>query len=84
MGRSIEQVAKEYIEDGWAHCPRCKSSQIEAGSFDFEGNFVYQKVTCYDCGLFWIDQYLLSFIDIDGRFLNEDGTLKEAEDDVRD
>ena len=78
MARDLEQVAKEYIEEGWAHCPRCKSDQIEGHDFDFEGNFVYQNVTCNACGLEWTDQYLLSFIDIDGRFVNSDDTLKEV------
>ena len=82
MARHLEQIAKEYVEGGWAHCPRCKSDQIEGRAFDFEGNEVSQRVVCMDCGLEWSDIYRLTNISLESRFIDiENWTLREAGDD---
>lgn len=65
---TLEEQA-DYVREGYGQCPYCKSDQIEGGSWENEGNIVWQRVSCFDCGRSWQDIYELSNIDQ----MNEEG-----------
>ena len=60
MKRLTRRQAAAYVKDGWAHCPYCKSENIEGGSVDIEGNEAFQEVTCNDCESVWQDVFTLT------------------------
>lgn len=41
-------------------CPRCNSSDIEAGNMDIDTGSAGQEVSCNPCGLAWWDEYELT------------------------
>jgi hypothetical protein len=51
---------KEYKASGASICPKCKSDQIEGGSFDVDSNHCTQELACLDCNFEWVDQYTLT------------------------
>ena len=55
-----KRQAEEYVKKGWGHCPYCKAFEIEGGSFDFDGNQVFQEVSCLVCEKTWVDVYTLT------------------------
>jgi len=40
-------------------CPKCKSSEIEGGSFNADTGYAYQEMNCLECCHEWRDVYLL-------------------------
>ena len=50
----------EYLKHPY-HCPFCKSTRIEAGTFD--GETQSQAVDCLNCGRQWKDVYTLTDIE---------------------
>lgn len=55
---------KKYLKSPY-FCPECKSDQVEGrGGFDFEGDSVFQKVECLDCGAVWTDQYRIFDVEL--------------------
>ena len=53
-------AARRYVEDGGAYCWNCDSNDIEASSYDAEGNVVIFRVKCLDCGATWGDVHTLT------------------------
>mgnify|MGYP001419004486 CR=1 FL=1 len=56
--------AREYVKEGYAHCPICGSDEIEGGSVEIDGKICWQSVHCIDCMAEWDDIYELTFIEI--------------------
>lgn len=36
-------------------CPKCNSTSISAGNFEFDGDSGYQSVVCDDCEFVWME-----------------------------
>jgi len=55
-----DEVEREYLEA--AHlCPKCKSDEIDGvGGYDAEGDEIFHKVECLNCGTTWTDRYKLN------------------------
>lgn len=56
-----EKQKQEYLRVG-SLCPYCRNGNIEGSSIDYEGNQMFQNVTCTECGKRWIDVYTLNDI----------------------
>jgi len=54
-----ERMAAEYVANGGAQCPFCRSSELEGGSQDADGPTIVQKIKCLACGRRWYDVYHL-------------------------
>jgi len=54
-----DEVEREHLKA--AHiCPKCKSKDIDGvGSYDAEGDEIFHKVECLNCGTTWTDRYKL-------------------------
>ena len=66
MNQLTPEQEKAYIKDGWAHCPVCKSEQIEGGHIEVIGNEAYQEVRCLEpnCDHAWNDIYTLNSVEL--------------------
>lgn len=64
MAELTKAQRKNYVENGYSHCPKCKSSNIEAGSLEVSDNQVWQDVKCLDCGLEYNDIYTLTSVEV--------------------
>lgn len=53
------KTTAEYIAAS-SDCPRCNSSDINAGSLDVDCGSCGQEVNCEACGLSWWDEYTLT------------------------
>lgn len=42
-------------------CPECQDNDLDGDSWDLDGSYVSQKVTCVTCGAEWTDTYSLAF-----------------------
>ena len=42
-------------------CPKCKSTEVDYDSMQYEGDFVYYPVECTDCGHEFNEYYDLVF-----------------------
>lgn len=58
-------------------CPYCRSPDIVGGSYEHEGDHIYQDVKCLACGPTWTDEYTLSGI----TEMEPEPAEKEAADD---
>jgi len=58
--KTDEEKQENYIKGEGCFCPHCGSDQIEGGSFNGEGNLVFQKINCMDCEESWDDVYTLT------------------------
>ncbi len=56
----MKLTQQEYIDRGGCHCPFCQSDQTDGTSTDFDGAYVFLKITCLDCEETWRDVYTLS------------------------
>jgi len=50
---------KDYVRGKYNKCPFCDSQDIEGHSWDYNGDWVSQEVTCIECGGCWEDIYSL-------------------------
>jgi transposase-like protein len=50
---------KAYIEGESAHCPLCKSDDIEGDHMEVDSTGAWQEVKCNACGATWQDVYKL-------------------------
>ena len=50
-----EKLKASYLKDP-AHCPYCKSNNLDVRIFDGET----QEVVCLDCEQYWLDIYTLT------------------------
>jgi hypothetical protein len=48
-----------YISGKTDACPFCGSVDIEGSSWDYDGDWTSQEVTCLECGGCWKDIYSL-------------------------
>lgn len=55
---------KDYVKKGFAHCPFCKSSDIDGESVNIDGKTAIQDIGCLNCGAQWTDVYKLTGIDV--------------------
>ena len=63
-----------YVKEGGGACPWCESMELDGSGFEFEGNQVWQKITCGDCHNEWIDVFRLSTVEsMTGRVLSKAG-----------
>ena len=42
------------------HCPVCNGTQIEGGSYEHEGCYVYREGWCNDCDAKWFATYMIN------------------------
>lgn len=54
---------EKYLKGEGGHCPYCGSGDIEGASWDYEGGYVYQDVTCLICEKAWQDSYTLTDVE---------------------
>jgi len=59
MSSLTEKQKEEYLKDS-SVCPFCKSSNIEGGPVEINGNEADQRVSCNECNKSWIDIYTLT------------------------
>lgn len=57
-----EDKQKEYLEHP-SRCPVCNSGELEGGSYQGDGNHIFQNIHCLNCGALWDDVYTLTGID---------------------
>lgn len=59
-----KQAYMDKLRNDFSHCPHCGSSDLTAS--DYNGDRILScRVTCYDCGLNWLEEYqLIHCIDI--------------------
>jgi transposase-like protein len=57
-------TSTEYVADGGGRCPFCRSREIEGSQHDYEGDKVYQNITCRSCNREWTDIYALTGYDV--------------------
>jgi transposase-like protein len=43
-------------------CPYCRNEDIVGGSYEYEGDHIYQDVKCLVCGRTWTDEFTLTGI----------------------
>lgn len=55
-----QKKINKYVKDGGGYCPFCGSADYGGHSLDFEGNAIYQRISCNDCGRDWVDCYTLT------------------------
>lgn len=56
---------KEYADQGGNECPVCGETDLNYDTFEVEGCFVYQQVSC-GCGVLWYDTYeLMGYGEVD-------------------
>ena len=41
----------------WQTCPVCGGTLFEGGPLQIDGEFVWQKLDCHDCGTVWDEVY---------------------------
>jgi len=58
MTLSGEQI-KDYVRQGGTICPYCGSREIEGGTMDADGDYVWCVVDCNNCHMQWQDSYRL-------------------------
>lgn len=51
-----------YIQQEEAGCPKCRQSDIEAGSENFEADGIYRNYRCNTCEASWSEKYQLTAI----------------------
>ena len=64
-GEWIEGQGRRYLDKHGSVCPICECDAIEGGPFQSDGNTVWQKVNCIECGAEWDDIYYLREVEID-------------------
>jgi len=74
MKKNPPKFLHKYFEHSGCVCPFCGKEGVQAGDNDFEGNYVWQNVSCDECGKEWTDQYRM-----DGICVEEDFYPKEDE-----
>lgn len=57
-----EKDKQEYLSNP-NRCPKCKSENISAVDYGFEGSAVWSEVSCYDCNFKWRDIYQLKDVE---------------------
>lgn len=50
---------KQYVANDGLRCPFCFADDIRGESFNVENGYVYQEVSCGECGESWEDLYQL-------------------------
>lgn len=58
------EMVREYIDCRGTHYPFCRSSEIEAGTVEADGDSAWPRVTCEECGKEWQDVFYLGAVDI--------------------
>ncbi len=53
-------TTEEYVDEIGYQCPVCRGHNLSTKSFDGDAGFVWQNVSCDDCGSTWKDVYTLS------------------------
>lgn len=51
-------------------CPKCGSSNVEYDTYEMEDDYIFQKITCNECGCEFTDCYRMVY---DGYNLFENG-----------
>ena len=62
MSKLTKEQIKQYVNGGYNRCPYCYSTEIEAGSYEFDDNYAWAIVVCNDCNEEWNDIYTLTGI----------------------
>lgn len=57
--RLAAMTPEQYVSEGGARCPNCRSQDLEGGSVDILDGAACQQVGCNDCDATWIDTYRL-------------------------
>ena len=57
---SVALSPSQYVKGLGLSCPCCQAQEGEGSSWDYETPFVWQKVTCLNCGASWTDFYQLT------------------------
>ena len=55
---------KHYVEHQGTTCPYCGSTDLEVGTFQADGGYAWQDVTCSGCARSWEDVYRLVEVDV--------------------
>ena len=56
------EQALGYLTRRGSGCPRCRDTNIEGGSYDYDTGTIYQGMLCNACGARWDDAYELDRI----------------------
>jgi hypothetical protein len=56
---------KHYIDHQGTTCPYCGGKDLEGGSFNADGGYAWQSITCSGCGCEWDDVYRLVEVEIE-------------------
>ena len=65
----------EYVEGRGLKCPVCRSSRVDAGGLDFDGDIgSYSDVSCRDCNAYWTEYFTMTGY---GELIADDGTAIE-------
>ncbi len=59
-----EDQMKAYIAAGGVRCPICGSADIEGAQVEIDGGRATQTVSCVRCCAEWIDDYVLTGIEL--------------------
>lgn len=77
------QVA--YQAGGREYCPYCENSQLSFGSVSFEGDYVFQDISCNDCSKEWRDSYeFKEFVPASARGVESQHTDPENDEEADD
>ena len=63
MSKLTKEQIDKYVKSGGVKCPKCESEQLEGGQFEADAGFVYQPITCNECGFSYNDTYDLVGVD---------------------
>lgn len=55
MGKLLTD--SEYVAEGGAKCPHCRSNRLTGGERQFEGTEAFLDVTCDNCGNRWVEVF---------------------------
>jgi hypothetical protein len=60
------------VVKNWTECPKCRKNSLKGGFANIDDGFVWQTVTCRDCGFAWNEVYVLCAHEtINGESLDE-------------
>jgi len=60
----VEERKRRYLDKKGSCCPFCESDAIEGGSFQADGDTVWQSVNCIECDATWDDVYHLKEVEV--------------------
>lgn len=60
----VDALIESYIARAGTSCLYCMSNNIEAGSSDFDSDWIRTIITCNDCNMNWVDIYTLTGVDV--------------------